>query len=262
MPKWGISRSTYSFDRQKNVIAKGLSSVKFMSDQLAEELYTLSQNHSYEHFVDLLYDLDRETCCNSRQLEILIRLDFFSEFGNSNELLRINSIFADKFKKGNAKQIARSAVDGTPFEEIVSKYAVGVTKSGGIAKSYTMFDVHAILVEIEKMILDAHLPDIDDAAKVRNFIDVMGYAGYFSGKEEDRRKLYVTEVWPLVGKKDGKIWAHGIATASIGSGKAGRFTVREGLFKKDPIQAGDIIFCAEYKKDGQYFNLTSYRKIA
>ena len=262
MPKWGISRSDYAFDREQNVIAKGLSSVKFMSGQIAEELYELSQTHHYEHFVDLLYDLDEKTSINSRQLEILIRLDFFSEFGNVNELLRINTVFADRFKKGCAKQISRSVVDGTPFEEIVSRYAVGVTKSGGIAKSYTMFDVHAILLEIEKLILDSGLPDIDDAAKVRNFIDVMGYAGYFSGKEEDRRKLYVTEVWPLIGKKDGKPWAHGIATASIGSGKTGRFTVREGIFKKTPLKVGDIIYCREYHRDGQYFNLTSYQKIA
>ena len=262
MPKWGISQGEYAFDKEKNVIAKGLSSIKYMSTQIADELYALSQSKNYEYFTDLLYDLNSETAINSRQLDILIRLDFFSDFGNQNELLRINDMFAERFKKGKAKQIARSIVDGTVFEEVVSRYAVGVTKSGGISKSYTLFDVHAILIEIEKMILAANLPDLDDLAKVRSFIDIMGYAGYSSGKEEDRRKLYVTEVWPLKSKTTGKPWAHAVTTVSIGSGKNGRLTVRENIFNANPLHEGDLIYCESYYKDGKYYNMTAYRKIA
>ena len=225
MPKWGLSKSECFFDREKNIIAKGLTSIKYMSSGIAEELYELAHNHTYTRFVDILADLDAKTSINTRQLDILIKLDFFSEYGNQRELIRIVEMFYEMFKKGQAKKISKDKVDGTPLEPIVSKYAVGVTKSGGVAKSYTLLDVKSILCEVEDAIKALHMEDLSDLIKVRNFADVMGYIGYISGKEEDRRKLYVLEVYPLVRKKDGKQFGYSVITKSIGSGKEGRFTV-------------------------------------
>lgn len=261
MPKFGISRSGYAFDRDSNTIAKGLSSIKYMSDDVAESLYRLAHDHSYSRFVDLLYDIDRETSVNTRQLDILIKLDFFSDFGNQRELLRITEMFYDVFKKGEAKKIAKDRVDGTPLEPIVSKYATGVTKAGQFAKAYTLLDVHSILRETEDAIKAVHMEDLSDSVKVKNFEEVMGYAGYSSGKEEDRRKLYVRDVFPVRRKKDGKQFGYSILTSSIGSGKESRFTVFNREYNKDPIRKGDIIYCRSYSRDGQYYTLTEYNKV-
>ena len=135
LPKWGLSRGEYFFDRERKIIAKGLTSIKYMSAGLADELYDLAAKNKYSCFMDLLKDLDEKTSINSRQLDILIKLDFFSDFGNQRELLRMVDLFFNTFKRGQAKQIKKSEVDGTPLEEIVKRYAVGVTKSGGEAKS-------------------------------------------------------------------------------------------------------------------------------
>lgn len=261
LPKWGLSKGEYFFDKEKRIIAKGLSSVKYMSTGLADELYDLAKNNRYASFMRLLVDLDKKTSINSRQLDILIKLDFFSDFGNQRELLRMVDLFVNTFKKGDAKQVKKSVVDGTPLEPIVQKYAVGVTKSGGIAKSYTLLDVMSILEEAEKVIKDLHLDDLSDILKVRNFYDVMGYIGYVSGKDEDRRKLYVTDVKPLYRKKDGKQFGFSVFTKSIGSGKESRFTVYNRVFERDPINEGDIIYCKGYERDGQYYTLTAYSKV-
>ena len=261
MPKWGLSKSDYFFDSEKNIIAKGLSSIKYMSSGNAEELYTLSHKRNYKYFVDLLYDIDRETSLNTRQLDILIKLDFFSEFGNQRELLRIVDFFYDVFKKGDAKKIAKEKVDGTPIEAIVKRHSTGVTKTGQFAKAYTLLDVSAILRETEEAIKALHMEDLSDTLKVRNFADVMGYAGYTSGKAEDRRKLYVQDVFPVTRRKDGKQFGWKILTRSIGSGKESKFTVFNATYNKDPIKKGDIVYCQDYKQNGQYYSLTSYRKI-
>lgn len=261
LPKWGLSRGEYFFDRDKKIIAKGLSSIKYMSAGLADELYNLATRNKYTSFMSLLKDLDRETSINSRQLDILIKLDFFSDFGNQRELLRMVDLFSGAFKKGQAKQIRKSEVDGTPLEEIVKRYAVGVTKSGGIAKSYTLLDVDSILQDAEKAIKAAGMDDLSDIIKVRNFYDVMGYIGYVSGNESDRRKLYITDTKPLLRKKDGKQFAYSVFTKSIGSGKESRFTLFNRDFEKDPIKAGDIIYCKGFQRDGEYFKLTSYEKV-
>lgn len=261
MPKWGYSRGDFFFNKEDNVIAKGLSSVRYIGNSVAEELYDLSTRVKCDSFVDLLKHINDETSLNTRQLDILIKIDYFSKFGNQRELLRITELFYNTFKCGNAKQIKKSVIDGTPLEPIVQKYAVGVTKSGGVAKSYTLLDVMSILEESELVIKDLHLDDLNDIIKVRNFYDVMGYIGYVSGKDEDRRKLYVTDAKPLYRKKDGKQFGYSIFTKSIGSGKESRFTVYNRVFDRDPIKTGDIIYCRGYEKDGQYFTLTAYSKV-
>ena len=261
MPKWGLSKSEYFFDKEKNIIAKGLTSIKYMGSGIAEELYKLAHERTYTKFVDILADLDSKTSINTRQLDILIKLDFFSDFGNQRELIRISEMFYDTFKKGQAKKISKDKVDGTPLEPIVSKYSVGVTKSGGVAKSYTLLDVKSIMSEVEDAIKDIHMDDLSDLLKVRNFVDVMGYVGYVSGKEEDRRKLYVLDVFALVRKKDNKQFGYSIITKSIGSGIESRFTVVNKIYDQDPIKKGDIIYCKSFEKNGQYYRLTGYNKI-
>lgn len=260
MPKWGFSKGEYFYSKEKNMIAKGLSSIKFMGAKIADELYQIAAENTYDRFVDLLRDLDRSSSLDSRQLDILIKLDFFSDFGNQRELLRINDMFV-MFKKGDAKQIKKSSVDGTELEAIVKRHAVGTTKSGGIAKSYTIIDVWSILHEIEDTIKSIGMNDLSDITKVQNFYDSMGYFGYTSGKEEDRRKLFVTETYPLNRKRDGKQFGYSIITKSIGSGKESRFTVFNRVYDKDPIKKGDIIFCKNYTREGEYFTLTAYDKI-
>ena len=262
MPKFGVSRSDYFFDAEKNVIAKGLSSVKYMSVSIAEELYRLGTENHYETFTELLFDIDRKTSLNTRQLDILIKLDFFSDFGNQRELLRITEMFYDVFKKGEAKKISKERVDGTALEQIVSKYAVGTTKAGQLAKQYTLLDVKSILIEVENAIRSVHMEDLSDTVKMRNFADVMGYAGYTSGKEEDRRKLYIQEIYPVSRKRDGKQFGYSIITRSLGSGKEARFTVFNKIYNSDPIHKGDIIYCRSFEQDGSgYFTLTGYSRI-
>lgn len=261
LPKFGLSRSEYVCDAEKRVIAKGLSSVKYMSANVADELYSLAKKKQYTSFMELLSDIDGQTSVDTRQLDILIKLDFFSMFGNQRELLRMVDMFTNTFKRGQAKQIKKTDIDGTPLESIVKKYAVGTTKTGGVAKSYTLLDVSAILRETEEAIRAVHMDDLGDIVKVRNFYDVMGYIGYVSGEEADRKKLYITDVKPLHRKSDKKQFGYSVFTKSIGSGKESRFTVFNKVYEKSPIKEGDIIYCKTFDRDGIYFRLLDYDKI-
>lgn len=260
MPKWGLSKSEYFFDKEKNIIAKGLTSIKYMSAGIAEELYQTAHKQEFKYFVDVLFAIN-ETSINTRQLDILIKLDFFSDFGNQRELLRVTELFYDTFKKGQAKQIGKSKVAGTPLEPIIKKHSIGVTKSGAESKNFSILDIKSILREAEDVIMSLGLEDLSDILKVRNFADVMGYVGYVSGKDEDRRKLYIMDIYPLVRKKDGKQFGYSIITKSIGSGVESRFTVFNRIYNEEPIQKGDIIYCTSWERDGQYFRMTGYRKI-
>lgn len=260
MPKFGISKGHYFFDSKDRIISKGLDSVKYMGESVGEELYKVAHEKAYDRFVDVLERLE-DTSVNSKQLDILTKLDFFSDFGNQRELLYITDIFSNVFKHGQAKKISKDKIDGTPLDKIVQKYAVGTTKSGSNSKQYTLLDVKSILCESEDAIKALHMDDLSDVDKVKNFADALGYAGYVSGKEADRRKLYVSEVYPVRRKKDNAQFGYCIATKSIGSGKESKFTVFNNIFNKCPIENGDIIFCKSYESSGKYFKLTSYYKI-
>ena len=259
-PKFGYSKSDYFFMKEENVIAKGLSSVKYMSSSIADELYELSKKNTYTHFIDLLSDINSYTAVNSRQIDILIKIDYFSKFGNQRELLRICDIF-ELFKKGTAKQIKKESIKDSPIDTIVKKYSNDKTKSGAESKSYILLDIPAIMRECEQMIKETGMPDLSDLLKVRNFADIMGYTGYVSGKEEDRRKLYIKEVYPLKRKKDGVQFGYSVITQSIGSGVESRFTVFNRVFNNDPIQKDDVILCTGYERDGAYFTMTGYTHI-
>lgn len=74
------SKAGFFFDKERGEIYKSIDSIKYMSADLAEELYALRDNN-YSSFTDLLYDLREKTSIDSRQLDILIKLGFFEEFG-------------------------------------------------------------------------------------------------------------------------------------------------------------------------------------
>lgn len=261
MPKWGFSKDDYFYNKEKQVIAKGLSSIKYMSSGLADELYDLANSNSYTHFMDVLYDIDNYTKADTRQVDILIKTDFFSNFGNQRELLRITELFTNVFNKGTAKKISKSKVEGTLFDAVIAKNSIGTTKTGGVSKSYTLIDVRTIMREVEDEIKNIGLEDLDDIIKVKNFKDAAGYVGYVSGKESDRKKLYVMDIFPIHRKRDGKQFGYSILTKSIGSGKEGRFTVFNRVYDKLPFKKDEIILCKSFEKSGKYFTLTDYTRI-
>ena len=103
--KFGKSKNEYTFDRNTNTIYKSISSIKYCNEVMANELYELAQNNSYDNFIDLLVDIKSKTSVNARQLQILTILNFFSDFGNNKKLLQIIDLFERLYGR---KQIKKS----------------------------------------------------------------------------------------------------------------------------------------------------------
>lgn len=99
--KFGKSLGEYTPSKKDNSIYKGLASIKYLNRKIADELMELSKN-KYETFTELLIDIHEKTSVNSRQLDILIRLNFFEQFGSIERLLAIYDNFINgeyKYKK-------------------------------------------------------------------------------------------------------------------------------------------------------------------
>ena len=102
-PQFRYSRGNYFCDKESNSIYKGIGSLKFMNETVCDELVELGKN-TYADFVDLLVDIETKTSLDSRQLDILIKINFFSEFGDINTLLWINGLFNEIWSNKSIKK--------------------------------------------------------------------------------------------------------------------------------------------------------------
>lgn len=154
--KFGMSRAKYSYNKDKHLIIKGIGSIKFLNETVAEEIYTLSQGRVYNNFIDLLVDITEKTSCNSRQLDILIKLDYFSDFGEANELLYIVDRFNELYtKKDGFKSNIKASKIGLDYDFVIP-YCEDYKPS-----------------EIKEVNVDAILNDITEPVRKQEFSDIL-----------------------------------------------------------------------------------------
>lgn len=172
--KFGKSGADYTMDKSTNSIYRGIASVKYCNSQIADELLELSKTH-YDSFIDLLYDIDNKTSVNSRQLEILTKLNFFSEFGNNKRLLKMIDIY-DKFAK--SKIISKKKLDQLDISEfLVKKYSNKETKT-----QYRELDNTGLMKELCDAIDDDSM-DIVEQVKAES--EYLGSVSYTNPKMKD-----------------------------------------------------------------------------
>ena len=253
-PKFRHSKAEYFPDKSTNSIYKGIGSIKFMSQSCADNLYNLRDNH-YAFFVDLLKDIYEKKAADNRQLDILIKLDFFEEFGNPKELLRLVKMY-DMF--GKASKIKKEKLSNSDIvRAIVERHSVGVNKDGKESKTYSQLDNVAILHECETLIMSLGIKPFTIKEKAEVQKEYMGYIDIATGKQEDRPKLYILDIKTLKSKTTGRTWARQITAQSIGSGKQSNYTITSKYYHEE-IQAGDVILCKHLEKQKDYWHITDY----
>lgn len=174
--KFGKSLADYTMDKEENCIYKGIESIKFCNAQIADELMELSKNH-YNTFVDLLADIDKNTSLNSRQLDILIKLNFFEEFGGNKMLLDMVDIYNKLY---SAKIIAKNKMEQLGLSEyLMTKYAGKETRS-----QYREIDNAGLIKEMCSRLKDESLNIIE---QMKAELEFLGYVNY---KNEDMADDY------------------------------------------------------------------------
>ena len=257
-PRFGASRDVFYFNKEKKEIAKGLTSVKYMSATLANELYDIYDEVKGKSFMEVLKALSK-TSIDTRQLDILIKIGYFEEFGNMGELLKLVQVYSF-FKNGTAKSVSKSKVVGF-LADIISYYATDKGVKGNELKSYTITDMDGLLAACEEQIRKSNIPDLTLKVKIQNSIDYLGYVGIQTGLPEDRRKLLITEVFPMRGQ-NGVPWGYKVNTQSLGTGKQSSLTIPARIYAENQVAKGDIVYAENcYKNPKGYWYLNSYRKM-
>ena len=96
--KFRSSRAEYSFDESTRTIYKGIGSIKYISAECADQLYSI-RFMDFPTFTDLLVYLRENTTVDARQIKVLTTIGFFSEFGKNKKLLAVVDKFFDRYKK-------------------------------------------------------------------------------------------------------------------------------------------------------------------
>lgn len=218
--KFRHSIAEYSCDKIERKIFKGISSIKYMNAVVANELYALRDRH-YDTFIDLLYDIKGNTSVNSRQLRILINLDFFSEFGDINYLNACVDMFDKYYGKKQIKKDSLSEYNVN--EDIVRQYADKETE-----KTFSGVDVCAVLKELSKHI---HVKKRMLATRIKDQIELLGYVDIV-----DEKYSGLAAVVDIDTKYAPKIKLYSLKNGTSLDCKTDRRT-----FNKNRLAVGDII---------------------
>ena len=161
--KFRHSKDTYSPDKENNAIYKGIASVKFLNAEVAQQMYEMREQE-FSTFIDFL----KVNPCNSRQTEILIKLDFFSEFGKSQKLLDEYEIYTTYYGK---KQFKKEKI--TLDDEIMSKFATSTDKM------YKITDSEGLIKELCNRVEDKSIPIKE---RLTAEAEYLGYIDYINPK--------------------------------------------------------------------------------
>ena len=230
-PKFRYSRAEYFMDKETNSIYKGMASIKYMNAQVSEELYKLKDNQ-YNNFMDLLIDVYDKTSINSRQLSILIVIDFFEEFGKSQKLLDIVELYENimskklKSKKG---EVSFNKADLPYPKEIIEKYATEKSKED----KYKQYKVERALELCNELMNDIPNIEMPSIYKIRMNFDTMGECNYYF---EDYNPTTCIVVDVITKFKTKKAWLF-----SIASGHIAEVNIGEGYYNLQPFKALDVI---------------------
>lgn len=141
-PKFRYSRANYMFDKENNTIYKGISSIKYLNRQVAEELYEL-RDKQYPNFARLLHDIKTNTSIDFRQLKILATLNYFSEFGKNKKLLDLVELYEKRLKNKNLKEKTKQKrlLEIIEKEKGLKDDGIGIKKQIEEEKEYYGYEV-------------------------------------------------------------------------------------------------------------------------
>jgi DNA polymerase III alpha subunit len=247
MPSFGVSLqpikfrhsgASYNIDRETNSIYKGLESIKYMNAEISEQLYAM-RDKKFNSFIDLL----KMFSGNSRQLDILIRLGFFEEFGKTLKLLKIAEIYSTY----NGKKVLKKDNLNLPLE-LVQKYSAKETD-----KQFRLEpeDMDALLQEFCNLIPNE---DIPLRTRLEAQMEYLGYLDYVVPTAKN--KGFVLNVDTKYSPK--------ISLYTFSDGRTVTYKLGKAAYTKNPFNKGDILeFRTEEKQqtrkiDGEWVKLDTY----
>ena len=213
--KFRYSGAKYTVDKKNHALYKGCESVKFLNSEVSDKLYAM-KDERFDSFLDFLDVFPG----NSRMLSILIKLNYFSEFGQTLKLLKLCDLH-DAY--GNKKIIKKDKCN-LPID-LVQKYAVSET-----AKQYRFESdgMRNLLREFANLIPDGEIPL---RTRLEAEAEYLGYVSYTNPKFQN-----IGFVLNVDAKYSPKISIYHLDTGATTIYKLGK-----AAYQKNPFDKGNVL---------------------
>lgn len=185
--QFGKSSDKYTIEKETNSIYKGISSIKYCNSIIANELLNVYNKKKYTSFIELLDDISR-TSVNTRQLNILTGLNFFSEFGKNKRLLKIIQLYNGVKEKPKGSKSPKtllpplrtcSQIKKDKIEEYekygLSEYLVKKYAGKETVKQYSQIDNIGLLNEMLERIPDKNMSITEQIKFEKEYLEYVTY---------------------------------------------------------------------------------------
>lgn len=227
-PTFRKSKGKYFYDKEENTIYKGIGSVKYLNDSVGDELYELRDN-IYSSFMDLLHDIKEHTTANTKQIDVLIMLDFFREFGSIGKLLECSRLFNEIHNK---QQFKKDKIDDLMLDRgMVSRFSEKITD-----KMFSKVKTRDLLRNIESTVQELQ-PSISSLVKFQT-----EHLGYIDIKDKKYKGVAVVigiTSWNRVTK---------MQLYALSNGNTLDVMMYKNVYTRSIVSEGDII-----KIDSHYY---------
>ena len=234
--KFRYSNADYNMEKETNSIYKGVGAIKYCNADMSNKLYDM-RDQKFNSFLDVLNVFPG----NSRQLEILIKLGYFSEFAGSWKLLAMQHVY-DMY---HGKKILKKDKTTLPVD-LIQKYMVSETEK---QYRFTPEAMDSLLQEYCELLSDEDMP-------IRNRLNAEAeYLGYISYTDLELEKN-VGFVINIDTKYSPKITMYMLAT-----GETIVYKLPKKSYERNPFNKSDVIkFHSEERQkskkvDGEWVKL-------
>lgn len=224
--KFRHSVATYSCD--DSGIYKGMESIKFLNSKIADELYELREE-KFDSFIDLLVKL-KSLSINSRQLDILIKVNYFEEFGEVNTLLNQVEWFEKLYGK---KQFKKTKVEDMGLSvDLVGKYAEKITEKTicGINSTELLKEVVAMIKYPTTTLLDHFKYENECLGQVITVAPTCNKRLYYVKDIRITKSITILQIYEIF------------------SGKTREVKMWTSQYNKEPFELGSIIYIIKLNK--------------
>lgn len=233
---FGIKEGEYKFrqdnryfkpDKREKKIIPSLSCVKGIGAQVAEELYQL-RNADSETFTDFILYAKEHSNLGLAMIGTLVKIDYFSEFGNIRKLLTVLEVFDHLYDKTNKRFIRSIKKDKVKdyglTDEIVQAFSKKQTE-----KTYMMVDCYGMLREMETIEF-VDITSIEKASYEQQFLNRCRI-----------RDPYGSNICVIGDVNDTK--TPRINAYSLKNGGYYDFKIQKQIYGKANLVEGDVIKC-------------------
>lgn len=226
--KFRYSTSEYAFNKEENVIYKGIASIKYLNSKVADSFQSI-KDMEFKDFIDLLTVVKEKSLpVNSKQMKILIELNFFEEFGDVKQLLKQYEYFDLLYGK---KQMKKEKADSLG----ISHDLVRIHAEKESEKTFTKVDMNGLLHDLIKVLPYEKTTFVD---KVNWQMDNLGYIDIIN----PALKGYVV-VLDVETKYTPKVKLYALANGNTLTVK-----IAKKDFNKNPFDPGKVLHITDQKK--------------